>query len=242
MHKHQIERVRAREERRRSAHGARRERMRAESDAATRRAEDEARAQEARLALSGWSLVEVARRGPFWVVAGRAPDDGAAWSTACADPVAAAQRLAIVGNRQCTAVDSRQSAVGMDGPAQRPPPNLQPPTADCRLPIAGVMIERDEIARLQLALSMEVDRTAAALIAARNPNDAADVERARDLNNLLMLGLISDAQRGELDGLNARVGWARRVEEVAREAKRAIADAPAAALESFDVGEVGWPA
>jgi hypothetical protein len=215
--------------------------MRAASDAEMRKAQDEARAQAARGVLEGWSHVKVARHGPFWAAAGRAPDGRGAWSTTDADPVEAARRLVIVGNRQCGAVGSRQSAVAMDGPAQAPLPSPPAPTADCRLPTAGVMIERDEIARLRLALSMEVDRTAADLIAARNPNNAADVERARDLNNLLMLGLISDAQRGELDGLNARVGWARRVEEVAREAKRTIADAPADRLEGLDPAEIGWP-
>jgi hypothetical protein len=256
MHKIQIDKARAREERRRANLAAARERERATARAAALKTEDEARAGEARAALAGWSHVRIERHGGFWVAAGRAPDGGPPFATTDADPAAAAQRILAEAETQRTA---RLQARNDGGSADEGPredvrsrrcveglarPEARGPEEDARLKTrgpAGVLVERDEIARLRLALSMEVDRMAAARIAQRFPNDAADVERARDLNNLLMLGLITETQREELDGLNARVGWARQVEEVARAAKRRIAEAEAQALGSFDVAEIAWP-
>jgi hypothetical protein len=268
MHKSQIDKARAREERRRANLAAVRERERARAKAEARRLEDEAQANAARAALAGWSHVKIERHGGFWVAAGRAPDGGPPFATTDADPAAAAQRILAEAETQRTArlrarndgagagedarEDVRRCVEGLARPEARGPARpMEPPANDDNEgrpsaepnggAHAGILIERDEIARLRLALSMEVDRTAAARIAQRNPNDAADVERARDLNNLLMLGLITEAQREELDGLNARVGWARQVEEVARAAKRAIAEAQAEALGRFDVAGIEWP-
>jgi hypothetical protein len=261
MHKSQIDKARAREERRRANLAAARERERARAKAEARRMEDEAQANAARAALAGWSHVKIERHGGFWVAAGRAPDGGPPFATTDADPAAAAQRIlaeeiaisfarkrerrSAIGSPPIKSAEHGTALGGCDGgivdSADCVAPVGEFPTDGCRSPTAAIMIERDEIARLRLALSMEVDRTAAARIAQRNPNDAADVERARDLNNLLMLGLITEAQREELDGLNARVGWARQVEEVARAAKRAIAEAQAEALGRFDVAGIGWP-
>ena len=272
MHKDQFDRMRAREDRRRAAFAAARENARAMRETAQRSAEDEARAQEARAVLDGWSHVKIVRHGPYWAVGGRAPgesaDESAPWSTTDADPVEAAKRLA--GEARPVDVARIHRDAGVEGEARikvrADTRRLPEPTfnttgaghhvkghslgADAEATAAdpggethgGILIERDEIARLRLALSMEVDRRAAARIAARYPNDAADVARARDLNNLLMLGLITDAQREELDGLNARVGWARRVEEIARNVKCSLADMPAERLANFDLTEIPWPA
>lgn len=123
-----------------------------------------------------------------------------------------------------------------DDPAADDPPPPAPHDVH-----GGMMIERDVIARRRLELALAVDQAAADLIAARNPSDAADTVRLGELNNLLLMGLITDEQRAVQARLQAMNTWARAVEERARQVKRSIADSDSARLDSFDAAAILWP-